>query len=206
LIRGAPEDTKLIVLPSRLVERLKAAATRQGVSLSKYATEALEQALRADSLGTSLRETVELYRLMEVQRGAGAVHIPRSSLERLLKELYPENGEELRRVWHEAGRWYGEYVRTKLRDDDILGFFEKALLVSWNLDEVEVRDEGGTVALRFASFAMSLESTELLLSYILGAMSSFGYGELERDCLRGLATARYMRQGGTHNTKFKRSS
>jgi len=191
LIPGAPKDTKLIVVPSRLVERLRAVAAKQGVHLSRYAAEALEQALRAEGLGTSLREAVDMYRLVEIQRGAGAVQISRSSLEQLVGELYSGNGEDLRRIWREAGRWYGEYLRTKLNDDGVLGFFEKALLVSWDLDEVEVRDDGGAVTLRCTSFMMPLEVTELLISYISGVMSSLGYEELDRDYLRGMATLRY---------------
>lgn len=195
MIRGVPEDTKLIVVPTRLVDQLRAVAERQGVSLSSYTTEALEQALRTAGLGASLQEAVDLYQLMEVQRGAGAVHIPRSSLDRLIGELYPTSGEELRRIWYESGRWYGEYLRTKLKDDDVLGFFEKALLVSWNLDEVEIRNDDGTVTLRYTSFTMSLESTELLVSFVSGAMHSIGFEEIDRDYLRGMATLRYKEIG-----------
>jgi len=190
---GDPGDTKLIVVPSHLVERLRAVAVRQRVSLSSYTVEALEQALRAEILGATPREAVDLYRLMLIQRGSGAVHLPRSSLEHLVRVLYPENGEELRRIWHESGRWYGEYLQTKLRDGDVLGFFERALLVSWDLDETEIRNDNGGVTLRCTSFMMSLESTELLVSYISGAMHSLGYEELDRDYLRGMATLRYKR-------------
>jgi len=194
LTKEAPEGTRLIVVPSRLVDRLRAVVVRRGISVSDYAVEALEQALRAEGHGASLQEAVDLYRLVEIQRGAGAVQLPRSSLDRLVGELYPENGEELRRIWSESGLWYGEYLRAKLRGEDVLGFLEKALLVSWNLDEVEIKDDGSDVALRFASFVMSLESTELLVSYVSGVMNSLGYEEVERDYLRGVATVRYMRR------------
>jgi len=190
---GDPGDTKFIVVPSHLVERLRTVAMRQRVSLSSYTAEALEQALRAETLGATPRETVDIYQLMLIQRGAGAVHLPRSSLDHLVRALYPENGEELRRIWYESGRWYGEYLKTKLRDGDILGFFERALLVSWDLDETEIRNDNGGVTLRCTSFMMSLESTELLVSYISGAMHSLGYEELDRDYLRGMATLRYKR-------------
>ena len=59
---------------------------------------------------------------------------------------------------------------------------------------MEIRDDGSDVALRFASFVMSLESTELLVSYVSGVMNSLGYEEVERDYLRGVATVRYMRR------------
>jgi len=190
-LRRVPENTKLIVLPSRLVEKLKDVAARHRVPLSSYTKLALEEALRADELGASLREVVDLYQLMQIQMGVDAVHIPRSSLEHMIKELYPTNGEELRRIWYESGRWYGAYLRTKLKDDDILGFFEKALLVSWDLDEVEIKNDDGDIILRCTSFTMSLESTELIISYISGAMSALGYKELTKKHLRGMATVHY---------------
>jgi len=191
LIKRDPEDTKLIVVPSSLAERLRAVAVRQGISLSNYAADALEQALRADGMGTSLQESVDLYRLMEIQRGAGSVNISRSSLNRLIEELYPNQGEEMRKAWRESGRWYGEYLHTKLQGEDVLGFFEKVLLVSWNLDEVEIKKEAGFTTLRYASFTMPFQTTELLISFISGAMSSLGYEELDRDYLRGMATLRF---------------
>ncbi len=140
-----PEDTKLLILPTHLVDRLKAIATRQGVSLSSFAAESLEQALRANEMDASLSDAVDAYRLSEIQRGAGMVDVPRSSLNHLVERLYAKKGEELRRVWGEAGRWYGEYLRAKLQPGEALGFLEKELLVAWNLDEAEVKesDDGG---------------------------------------------------------------
>jgi hypothetical protein len=190
-MRGTPEDTKLIVVPSRLVNRLRAVAGRHGIPLSSYTVEALEEAIRVEDLGASLSEAVDFYKLLQIQRGANIVHIRRSSLDHLIKELYQTKGEELRRIWYESGLWYGAYLRTKLKDDDVLGFFEKVLLVSWDLDEVEVRNDDGEIALRCTSFTMTLESTELVISYISGAMSSLGYEELSKEYVRGLANLRY---------------
>jgi hypothetical protein len=196
MVDEASEGTRLIVLPSRLVERLRVLAGRKGVSLSGFVSEALEQALSAEVLGVSVEEAVDFYRLMDVQRGAGAVQVSRESLDRLIGKLYVSSGEELRGIWREAGRWYGEYLRVKLRGNDVLGFFEKALLLSWNLDEVEVKEEDGEVRLRCASFMMPLERTELLMSYVSGVMLSLGYGEVGREYLRGIVLLRYRRVGG----------
>jgi len=112
-------------------------------------------------------------------------------LDHLIRELYPTNGEELRRIWYESGQWYGAYLRTKLKDDDVLGFFERVLLVSWNLDEVDIRNDDGDITLRCTSFTMSLENTDLILRFISGAMSSFGYEEMTKDYMRGIATVHY---------------
>ena len=185
-----PKDTKLVVLPEQLVERLRGIALRQGVSLSIFASEALEQAVRAEEMGVSLGETVDMYGLHEVTRASGAIQIPRSNFDAMIGELYREHKDELLGVWERAGRWYGEYLRARL-SGEALAFFEKALMASWNLDEVEVEADGLVVELRFTSFTMSLELTELLVSYISGAMDSFGYTAMGGDHLRGLATLSY---------------
>ena len=189
------EDTKLLILPTHLVDRLRVIVTRQGVSLSSFAAESLEQALRVDEMDASLSDAVDAYRLSEIQRGAGMVDVPRSSLNYLVKRLYTKRGEELRRVWGEAGRWYGEYLLAKLQPGEVLGFLEKELLVAWNLDEAEIRTSETEVAVRWVSFAMTGELTELLLSYLSAIMEALGYREVERDSLRGMATLKYTRIG-----------
>jgi hypothetical protein len=190
-----PEDTKLLILPTHLVDRLKEIATRQGVSLSSFAAESLEQALRANEMDASLSDAVDAYRLSEIQRGAGMVDVPRSSLNHLVERLYAKKGEELRRVWGEAGHWYGEYLRAKLQPGEALGFLEKELLVAWNLDEAEIRESETEVAVRWVSFTMTEKFTELLLSYLSAVMDALGYREVERDSLRGMAALKYTRIG-----------
>lgn len=201
--RGDSESTKLIVVPSSLVERLKTVATMQGIPLSKYIAEAMEETLRADGMGISLSEAVDLYHLMQVQRGASPVFLPRSSFEHLIRALYPAKEEELKKIWFESGRWYGEYLRTKLKDDNVVNFFEKALLISWDLDEVEIKNDNGGITLRCTSFTMSLESTDLLIRYISGVMSSFGYAEKNKDYLRGMATIKYEAEPGRKHSALR---
>jgi hypothetical protein len=192
LITGTKKDHKLIFLPETLVERLNAIAVRKGVSLTNFAAEALEQSLRADEMGVTLDETVDTYRLLRVQRGSGAVQIPRSRLTSAVRELIRDDKGELMAAWYEAGRWYGEYLYTLLGEEAV-DFLEKDLLVSWNLDEVEVRNDEVTVDLRIASFVIPLELTELLISYVKGVMASLEYEVSNEECLRGLATLNFKR-------------
>jgi len=189
------EDTKLLILPTHLVDRLKAIATRQGVSLSSFAADSLEQALKADEMDASLGDAVDAYRLSEMQRGAGMVDVPRSSLNQLIERLYPRRGGDLRRVWEEGGHWYGEYLKAKLKALEALAFLEKELLVAWNLDEAEVKGSDNEVSVRWVSFNMTEGFTELLLSYLSAVMGALGYREVSRDSLRGMATLKYTTIG-----------
>ena len=101
MTKKQPEDTKLLMLPSELVDRLRDASSRNGTSLSGYAIEVLEEALRAEKLGARLGEAVEAYRMDEIHRGAGAMVVPRSSLGHLVEDLNG-HGEYL---CHLGGGW-----------------------------------------------------------------------------------------------------
>ena len=192
MITRATKDHKLIFLPEKLVERLHAIAARKSVSITNLAAEALEQSLRAEEMGVTLDEAIDTHRLLQVQRGSGAVQIPRSRLTSVVRELLQGDQGELLAAWGEAGRWYGEYLHALLGEEAV-DFLEKDLLVSWNLDEVEVRNEEITVDIRIASFVIPLELTELLTSYVKGVMDALGYEIHEEECFRGLAALRFRK-------------
>jgi hypothetical protein len=193
MIKGA-KDTKLLVIPAQLVDRLKEIAVKRRVSLSSYVVSILEEALRAEEMGATLAEALDLYRMMEVQKGAGVLQAPRSGLEPLLSEAYRERGEELRRLWFKAGRWYGEYLKTRLGDEDPMFFMKEALRRHWNLDEVSFRGDDLELSVTLVSFTLSKEGTELLASYVSGAIYSLGYLKEESSILEGLARLRFRRK------------
>ena len=198
MISGTKSDYKLLSLPEELVDRLQRAASRRGLSLTAYSSENLEEALRAEDYGVPLDEAVESYRILRVQLAAGAIQVPRQSLNKVVKALFSADKDATLSDWAEAGKWYGEYLRTLFGDGaiEVLG---GALKVSWNLDEVEMRHEEMKAELRFASFALSEDVTELLVSYIDGVMGSLGYERREGEFIRGLAKLSFERVFRTYN-------
>ena len=195
MVTRVPKDMRLVVLPADLVRRLRAKAIRRGASLSGFAAEALEEAVKVEEMGASVNEAVEEYYVQDVLRASGAIQVPRSNFNAMISELHDGHREEFLGDWERAGRWYGEYVHARL-GEGALGFLEKTFLLSWNLDEVSVENDGLLVRLRLTSFVMSLELTELLVSYITGAMASLGFAPVEKDYVRGLATLVYRRVPG----------
>ena len=186
------QSTKLVVLPEGLVNEVRAIAIKRGVSLTNFTAEVLEQAIRANRMGASLKDTVDAFNILIVTRTSGAVQIPRSNLNAMITNLYERDRDELLGVWEKAGRWYGEYLHTLL-GSGALAFFERALEASWNLDEVEIEEDGLMIRMRFTSFVMSQELTELLISYITGFMRALGYMSMEMDYRRGLASFLFRR-------------
>ena len=198
MIPGTKSDYKLVSLPVELVDRLQRAASRKGLSLTAYSAENLEEALRAEDNGVPLDEAVESYRILRVQLAAGAIQVPRRSLDAVVKVLFSADKEAALSDWAEAGKWYGEYLRT-LFGEGAIEMVGGVLKVSWNLDEVEMRREEMKAELRFASFALSEDVTELLVSYIAGVMGSLGYERRGGEFVRGLAKLSFERVFRTSN-------
>ncbi len=198
MIPGTTSGIKFLSLPEELVDRLQRAASRKGLSLMAYSSENLEEALRAEDNGVPLNEAVESYRILQVQLGAGAIQVPRRSLDAVVKVLFSADKEATLSDWAEAGKWYGEYLRTVFGEDavDVVG---GVLKVSWNLDEVEMRREDMKVELRFASFTLSEDVTELLVSYVVGVMGSLGYERRDGEFIRGLAKLSFERVFRSYN-------
>jgi hypothetical protein len=193
LVESLFDNTKLIPIPDKLVDELTHIANRRGVSISVYAAEVFQEAMRAEALGADLKEAVDLWKLISVHKNAGNLNIPRSNFGDLIK-LHIKNGFDLKEIWFDSGRWYGAFCSTQLDDDDVFSFLEKDLLLSWNLDEVEIKDEDHIVFVRCASFSMSEELTNLLIQYLLGVFQELGYAESERDTLRGLVQLRFIQK------------
>lgn len=188
------DDKKFIVVPEEIANRLKLVSGRLGSSAVSYAEEVFTQAFRVDEMGSSLEEAVDMYRLVTVHRGAGSIQVNRARFKELVERLYLEDAEELSGIWHESGRWYGAYLSTKLNGEDIFGFLEKDLLVTWNLDEAELRQQDVLVSVRCTSFGMSMELTDLLVHYLVGLMEELGYVENDRDVLRGLVMMKFLKK------------
>jgi len=191
--KGAVKERKLIAVPGELVRELNEVANRAGVPFYEFTVEALGQAVRASRMKRTLREVVDFCELMEVQRAAGFVVAPKEVLNYCVQRLYLAEGEQLRKMWMGVGEWYGKYLQARLRGEDVVESFGRLMRVSrWDLDEFELKKEDDTVTLRCVSFALSVEDTELLMSFVEGAMGSLGYEVKERDYVKGIVSMKFI--------------
>jgi hypothetical protein len=187
------DDTKLIPVSKPLANQLRLLAGRLGVSVSSITEEALEQVLRADELGSNLKDAVDILHMAQVHKGAGLINFQRAGLKDLIKRLYAEDPEDLSQLWYRSGRWYAAYLSNRL-NGDFFDFFEQDLMISWNLDESEIRGEDVIVGVRLTSFGMSREFTELLVVYTKGFFEELGYVVSEDDVLPGLISLKFLKK------------
>ena len=186
-------DAKLIPVPKPLANQLRLLAGRMGLSVSSITEEALEQVLRADELGSNLKDAVDLLYMSQVHRGAGLINFQRAGFKDLIKQLYTKDPKDLNQLWYRSGRWYAAYLSTKI-NRDFFSFLEKDLIISWNLDDAEIITKDLSVSLRLTSFGMSLEFTNLLLMYTKGLFEELEYASTHEDVLPGLIFLQFLKK------------
>jgi hypothetical protein len=185
MTKRSSKERKLIRAPGDLVSKLNEAANRQGETLYSYISEILEQAVRAYQMKRSLKEIIDRYELQMIHEEAGATFIPRDVLDYLIEKVYGKNGEDLQKLWYQTGRWYGICLKENLKKP--VETFNRLLKDGrWDLSEVTVKRNEGTVEFRCVSTTLSQERTNLLQKFMEGTMHSIGYATLEQECSRGI--------------------
>lgn len=185
--RRPQRETKLVRVYEDLVVRLNEAANREGISFMDYINGTLEQALRAHRIGHSLRDIVDFYELMLMQREAGLIMVPYEVLNKISERFYPREKEVLENIWHESGVWYGKYLLVKVKDGDPAeAFMETLKSMGWDIKDVVFERHGRSAVFKCFSLTLSLENTALLSKFIEGVMEAIGYEVLNRSHLRGV--------------------
>ena len=187
---SVPKDKKLIRAPEELVAKLSEAASWQGKSFYRFISEILEQAVRSNEMKRSLKEIIDRYELMEVHREAGSTFTPGDALDFLVGCARDVDNDSLQRMWNETGRWYGMFLRERF-EDPFEAFVRLLGDGLWGVKDVDVRPDGGNIALRCVSTMMPQERTILMERFIEGAMHSLGYVTVDKDSFRGIIALKF---------------
>ena len=183
--KAKAKDKRLVYIPGNLVEEVREISRRQGESLSLFVTEVLKLALKANNLGYTPGQAAEFLDIMKAQRNLGGAFVPADVLVYLNNTVCGTENGQLQTKWYESGKWHGKYINEKFRDPvQALKKFIEA--IRWDLSEVEVKQSQNVVRFRCISTLLTGEATELLATFIEGAMHSMGYGTDKKDALKGM--------------------
>jgi len=178
-----------------LVNAVSIIAKKRGSTLYAFINDLLEQAVKADFMGTTVREIMESYEIIKANKSAGQTLIPVDVLNYMASKLFedPMSRSELEKMWRDYGRWYGEYLSIKFRENLNLGrnleqFLEKIMReLRWELTEVAVHREGeDSLRIRCVSILLQPATATLLLRFLEGVMEALGYETKSSSVYRGI--------------------
>ena len=176
---------RAIFVPEDLVKGLMEAASREGKPFNVFVEDVLHRVLKAVEMGYTSEKLTQFLEVVHAQRASSMTLIPFEVLKYMVSKVYPVEGDELQSKWYESGAWYGKYLKEKF-DQPVNAVGRLLQATRWDLDEVNVKEEGGTVKFRCVSAILSSEGTSFLLKFIEGAMHGLGYRTENADSVRGI--------------------
>ncbi|MGC9182097.1 hypothetical protein [Thermogladius sp.] len=179
---------KLIYVSEDVLERLARLAYARGESLAKLLDRVLRQVVEAFDMGYNMEELINLLKVVEVEKKLGAVFVPHEVVETLLEKT--GGTDDVRRVFYEAGRAYGLYIRNRYRGslDIVRSFLEKT---RWDLNEVSVVEQGDSYKLMCVSTVMGEVETNMTASFIEGLLAGLGYSILREEVSKGIIVVEF---------------
>lgn len=188
-------EKKFALVWSDLLARISEIANREGKTVFGLTNEALEQAIRAYEMKTTLSEIVEAFTLLKMERETGAVITSSEVLNHLIGRLYPQEKEGLQDLWRRYGQWIGKYIVAKFHDQDHVEVLSGLLrYCAWDVADVSVSKDGDIVKVRCLAPYLPSENTELFSKYLEGVMESLGYKAFRNETLRGIVLLEFRRQ------------
>ncbi|MFQ6095560.1 MAG: hypothetical protein ACE5NN_05405 [Candidatus Bathyarchaeia archaeon] len=182
---------KMLAAREDLVDKISEIAKRKG-TLYDFINETLREAIRADSMGLSLREVIDERGIVKAGRDSGFTLVPERLWFDIIERGYRRLGVRwLRNLWYDTGRWYGMYY------GDLDKFKDAMEKIMWDLSEFEISHKDENILVRCISPKFSESYSELFRMFLEGALNALGYRLVDGDVLKGVLNLKFKRtQGG----------
>jgi len=180
---------KLVYVSEDVLNELIQQASKMGVAPQALMDHALKTFIKMVKAGVDPAELETYVDVARTQRASGMTLVPVDVIRFLEGKADPR---QLESKWQENGAWYGKYIKGKVANPvKFLGELLKA--TRWDLDEVEVEDQGENVKFKCVSTAISTEGTACLRSFIEGAMHSLGYAKESQEEMKGIIILKFKK-------------
>src|SRR4030042_4036571 len=102
---------KMLAAQEDIANLIAELAKRKDMTVYQTVNDILEQALRVEGMGLSLREVVDERWMLERAREIGFTFTIEQLLYRVVDESYEENKEKSTEIWRAVGDWHGKYLK-----------------------------------------------------------------------------------------------
>lgn len=181
---------KMLAAREDLVDRISEIARKRG-TLYDFVNEILQEVIRADSLGVSLRDIIDERGILKDAKDSGFTLVPARLWYDLVDKAYAHfGGDWMKDLWFECGQWYGKYY------GDLDRFSAAVRRLLWDLSEFDLSVEGEYLAVKCIILNSSYSYADLFSKFIEGALNTFGYEPISEDVSKGVVNLRFRRISG----------
>ncbi len=185
-VKKSVVSRKTFVAREDLLNRLVEIAKSQGCSLFELVNELFKLAIDSNDIGFSLKQVVAERQQLQGAKGAGFV----LGLENLWYDMaeltYAKGKRQAQEKWFDTGVWFASRYTTSGIADPLEAFKADLQAFTWNAPEFGIQGNGDKLSVKVTSPRFNEAYTFLFLSFLEGALSSFGYKTVDQAVSRGV--------------------
>lgn len=168
-----------------IANRIVELANRKDMTVYQTVNDILEQALRVEEFGMSLRQVVDERWMLERAQESGFTFTVEQLLYRIVDEAYESDKENYTKIWREMGHWYGKYYQAK-HDEPLAAFKEALELFTLGTSEYNLENTNRRLTFSFIGEKLTPGYIELFSVFIEELLSVFGFKLKEKEINRGI--------------------
>ena len=176
---------KMLAAQEDIANKIVELAQRKDMTVYQTVNDILEQALRVEGLGMSLRQVVDERWMLERAQETGFTFTIEQLLYRTVDEAYESDKKKYTKIWREMGHWYGKYYQTK-HDEPMAAFREALELFTLGTSEYNLDNNNRDLTFSFLGEKLTPGYIELFSVFIEELLSVLGYKLVEKEINRGI--------------------
>lgn len=176
---------KMLAAQEDIANRIVDLANRKDMTVYQTVNDILEQALRVEELGMSLKQVVDERWMLERAQETGFTFTIEQLLYRIVDEAYESDKDKFVKIWREMGHWYGKYYQTK-HDDPMNAIREALELFTLGTSEYTFENNNRDLKFSFIGEKLTAGYIQLFSIFIEEILVVLGYKLTEKEINRGI--------------------
>ena len=176
---------KMLAAQEDIANRIVDLAKRKDMTVYQTVNDILEQTLRVEELGMSLKQVVDERWMLERAQETGFTFSIEQLLYRVVDEAYESDKEKFAEIWREMGHWYGKYYQAK-HEEPMEAFREALELFTLGTSEYNLENSNRDLTFSFIGEKLTPGYIELFSIFIEELLSVFGYKLKDKEINRGI--------------------
>jgi hypothetical protein len=176
---------KMLAAQEDIANLIADLAKRKDMTVYQTVNDILEQALRVEGMGLTLRQVVDERWMLERAREIGFTFTAEQLLYKVVDEAYEEDKEKYTEIWREMGHWYGKYFQAK-QENPMEAFREAMELFCLGNADYSLEQNSRDLTLSFIGEKLTPGYTELFSLMIEEILLVLGYKLKDKELRKGM--------------------
>ncbi|MBN2336862.1 hypothetical protein JXL21_15005 [Candidatus Bathyarchaeota archaeon] len=183
---------KMLAAQEDIANKIVELANRKDMTVYQTVNDILEQAIRVEGIGLSLKQVVDERWMLERAQEIGFTFTIEQLLYQLVDAAYEEDKKKFTEIFKEMGHWYGKYFQAK-HDDPLTALRDSLELFCLGNTEYSLEQTPRKLKLSFIGEKLTSGYTELFSVLMEEILLGIGYKLNGKDIRKGILRMEFKR-------------